>query len=185
MEGWVVIAGVVIFGIFLAIAGSSLWGVPASTPTPKLPPTTQPTPRPIAPSGQLPIGPPAQASQPAAVVSRPVDFSLITGTQTDCGTTCRETVATLKNTGDRTAHNVCVQLTAHNSDGKLIPLNGGDNIHICIGDLGGGQSSSQNIKIDADCGFLFTDCIGKTLTLDTEATSTEKRVTFPTRTIKA
>jgi len=187
MERWVLATGIACFTIFLLIFGTLSWHVPppAATPTPTPAPHT--TPRPASLPAPAPFqAAPFPASQPmAAATPKPVDFALITGQQTDCGTTCRETMATLRNTGDQTAHNVCVTLTAHNSDDKLIPLNGNESLKVCIGDLGGGQSKSQDIRIEADCGLFFMDCIGKTLTLNTMATSTEKTVHFPAQTIKA
>ena len=123
--------------------------------------TITPTPSPITPSKQ------------------PVDFALDPGTQTNCGLTCRETTATITNTGDSTAHNVCVVLTVSNSKGETIPLNNEVNIRRCIGDLVGGQSKSESITINADCGTFGTKCIGQTLILKCYATSNEKMVQFP------
>jgi hypothetical protein len=122
-------------------------------------------------------------SSPITPSKKPVDFALDPGTQTNCGATCRQTTATITNTGDSTAHNVCVLLTVYNSKGEQINLNNGPNIQQCIGDLAGGQSKSESITINAECGLFYTKCIGQTLTLKCQATSNEKTVQFPDRVI--
>ncbi|MGD1004568.1 MAG: hypothetical protein ABR887_04035 [Methanoregulaceae archaeon] len=122
-------------------------------------------------------------SSPITSSKKPVDFTLDPGTPTNCGLTCRQTTATVTNTGDETAHNVCVVLTVNNSQGEQISLNNEPNIQLCIGDLTGGQSKSEPITINADCGAFETKCIGQTLTLKCQATSNEKTVQFPDQVI--
>lgn len=122
----------------------------------------------------VPIRTPAPTTIP-----RPVDFSLDSGTPVSCGLTCRETVATVTNTGGETAHGVCVELSVHNSDGELIPVNGGDFMSECVGDLAPGASVSRTVQINADCGFLASRCVQKTLILSSLVRSRERVVTFP------
>jgi hypothetical protein len=183
--------GLLIFIVAMCVLGVFLLGsAPSSQSSPGLPPSV-PVTTVHSTQRQIPLVPPPAVTpriptpqQPTIQPTpRPVDFSLDPGIQTSCGTTCRDTTAAITNTGDKTAHNVCVQLTVYNSDGKLIKLNGGSNIQACIGDLAGGQSKSQAIHIEVDCGFLFSDCIGEKLTLKCQATSNEKTVQFPDQTI--
>jgi hypothetical protein len=110
---------------------------------------------------------------------KPVDFVLDPGPQTDCGLTCRQLAPTITNTGDETAHTVCINLVVSNSNGDLIFLNGEPSIRQCVGDLAGNESRSEPIVINADCGFLASRCIGQTLILQTTATSDEHTVRFP------
>jgi hypothetical protein len=110
---------------------------------------------------------------------KPVDFVLDPGPQTDCGLTCRQLTPTITNTGDETAHTVCINLVVYNSNGDLIFLNGEPSIRQCVGDLAGNESRSEPIVINADCGFLASRCIGQTLILQTTATSDEQTVRFP------
>jgi hypothetical protein len=109
----------------------------------------------------------------------PVDFVLDSGPQTNCGLTCRQLTPTITNTGNETAHNVCINLVVYNSNGELIFLNGEPSIRQCVGDLAGNESKSEPIVINADCGFLASGCIGQTLILQTTATSDERTVRFP------
>lgn len=110
---------------------------------------------------------------------KPVEFSLNPGTPTECGLTCRETTATISNIGDEVAHSVCVSLEVFNEDGERIYLNSGPSIQRCIGDLNGRASKTESIRIEADCGFLATKCIGHTLILKGKVTSDEKTQQFP------
>jgi hypothetical protein len=48
-----------------------------------------------------------------------------------------------------------------------------------VGTLAAGESKSEPIVIDADCGFLASKCIQQTLVLKTLATSDETTVRFP------
>ncbi len=122
-----------------------------------------------------------QNAQTTTPQKKPVYFELDPGTQVECGTTCRETTATLKNTGDETAHNVCVTLEVYNSNGETIHINDDSSLQRCIGDLPGGQSKSEKVRIVADCGFLFSKCLAKPLTLKSKATSNERTVEFPSQ----
>lgn len=131
------------------------------------------------------VTPSATPTSSSTSTMKPVDFTLDSGNPTSCGTTCKQTTATITNTGDSTAHNVCVVLTVSNSNGDQIYLNGGPNIQKCIGDLAGGQSKSEPITINAECGLFYTKCIGQTLTLKCQATSTEKTVQFPNKVMSA
>lgn len=110
---------------------------------------------------------------------RPVAFTLDSGTPAHCGLTCRETTATIANTGDQTAHSVCVILEVLNDAGERIFINSAPSLERCIGDLPGGSLRSETIQINADCGFLATRCIGHTLILKTRVTSREKTQEFP------
>ncbi|MFA4876037.1 MAG: hypothetical protein WC586_01360 [Methanoregula sp.] len=112
-----------------------------------------------------------------------VDFVIDAGPQEKCGLTCRKLTPTLYNTGTQTAHNVCINVVLYNSGGELIALNGASSLRKCIGDLRADESKSEQITIDADCGFLATKCIRQTLILKTEATSDETTVRFPDSTI--
>lgn len=112
-------------------------------------------------------------------VRRPVEFTLDSGTPSSCGLTCRETTATITNTGDETAHSVCVILEVFNEVGERISINSAPSLERCLGDIEGGSSRSEIITINADCGFLAGKCVGHTLILKTRATSVEKSQTFP------
>jgi hypothetical protein len=102
---------------------------------------------------------------------------------TSCGLTCRQLTATITNTGDTTAHGVCISLRMQNSRGDVIGLNGGDVLSQCIGDLAGGASKSEPVTINADCGLFAVKCLRETLTMETEVVSTERTVRFPDRVI--
>jgi hypothetical protein len=123
----------------------------------------------------------ALASSPEPLQAKPADFALDDGTPEICGLTCRQTNATITNTGDETAHKVSVVLTLFNGRGDQIALNDGPDIQRSIGDLAGGQSKSEQITIHADCGFLAFRCAGQTLILKREVRSDEKTVQFPDR----
>ncbi|OPX71147.1 MAG: hypothetical protein A4E36_00154 [Methanoregulaceae archaeon PtaB.Bin009] len=110
---------------------------------------------------------------------RPVEFTLDSGTPVNCGLTCRETTATITNTGDEVAHSVCVVLEVFNENGEQIFINSAPSIERCLGDIGGGESRSETITINADCGFLASKCIGHTLILKARATSLERSQAFP------
>ncbi|MCQ8894039.1 MAG: hypothetical protein NQU46_05350 [Methanolinea sp.] len=110
---------------------------------------------------------------------RPVAFTLDSGTPASCGLTCRETTATIANTGDETAHSVCVILEVFNDAGERIFINAGPSIERCIGDLQGGSLKTETIQVNADCGFLATRCIGHTLILKTRVRSLERTQEFP------
>jgi hypothetical protein len=113
----------------------------------------------------------------------PVDFIIHSGTPSSCGLTCRQLDASITNIGYATAHNVCIDVSMHNSKNEVINLNGESSIQQCIGDIAGGQSKTESITINADCGAFATKCIGETLTLKTRATSVEKTVQFPDQAI--
>ena len=109
----------------------------------------------------------------------PVDFVLQAGAPASCGLTCRQLEASITNTGYKTAHNVCISVGLHNSRNEIISLNGEPSIHRCIGDLSGGESKTEPITINADCGVFASKCIGETLTFQTLVLSDEKTVRFP------
>ena len=90
---------------------------------------------------------------------------------------------TITNTGDETAHNVCITVTLHNSRNEVINLNGVPSLQRCIGELAGGQAKTESISVDADCGAFATRCIGQTLTLQTQVSSDEKTAQFPDQVI--
>ena len=113
----------------------------------------------------------------------PVDFIIHSGTPSSCGLTCRQLDASITNIGYATAHDVCIDVSMHNSKNVIINLNGGASIQQCIGDIAGGQSKTESITINADCGAFASKCIGETLTLKTQVTSVEKTVLFPDQVI--
>lgn len=110
---------------------------------------------------------------------KPVDFVIEAGPQEKCGLTCRQLTPAITNTGNETAHNVCISLVLYNSGGDLIFLNGGPTIRQCIGNIASGESKSEPIVIEADCGFLASKCLRQTLILKTEVTCDEATVQFP------
>lgn len=120
-------------------------------------------------------------SSPLNAADDSVDFTLDPGTPENCGLTCRQTTATITNTGNETAHNVCVELSVYNSRGERIFLNNRLTIQRCIGDVASGGSKHEPITINADCGAFATKCIGQTLILKCRVTSDEKTVQFPGR----
>jgi hypothetical protein len=117
------------------------------------------------------------AIQPTAAL--PVDFILESGVPASCGLTCRQLDATLTNSGYMTAYNVCIAVSMHNSRNEVISLNGESTLNRCIGDIAGGQTITEPITINADCGMFATKCIGETLTLQTLVISDETTVRFP------
>ncbi|MDO9036375.1 MAG: hypothetical protein Q7U51_14385 [Methanoregula sp.] len=108
-----------------------------------------------------------------------VDFFIDAGSQEKCGLTCRQLTPSITNTGNKTAHNVCISIVLSNSGGDLILLNGEPSFRRCIGNIASGESKSEPIIINADCGFLASKCIRQTLILKTKATSDETTVQFP------
>ena len=125
-------------------------------------------------------------SETAAVkpkAAEPVDFQIQTGMPANCGLTCRQLDAMLTNSGYSTAHNVCISVSLHNSRNEIINLNGESSLNRCVGDVAGGQTITEPIIINADCGPFATLCIGETLTLQTQVVSNEKTVHFPDQVI--
>jgi hypothetical protein len=108
-----------------------------------------------------------------------VDFVIQAGPQEKCGLTCRQLTPSVTNTGTDTAHNVCISIMLYNSGGDLITLNGGPSVTKCIGDIASGESRSEPVTIEADCGLFASKCIRQTLILKTEATCDETTVRFP------
>ena len=146
--------------------GSGATTSPAAVENPSRPAVPQPVRQPI-------------AQAPSVTAIPPVDFALVAGPQEKCGLTCRQLNPAITNTGSETAHNVCISLVVHNTGGDLIFLNGGPSVRQCIGNIAGGESKSEPIVIEADCGFLASKCLRQTLILKTEATCDEKTVQFP------
>jgi hypothetical protein len=112
-------------------------------------------------------------------VLKPVDFVIDTGAQEKCGLTCRHLTPSITNTGTKTAHNVCISIRLSNTGGDIIFLNGEPTIRKCIGNIASGESKSESIVINADCGFLASKCVKQTLILKTKATCDETTVQFP------
>jgi hypothetical protein len=140
------------------------------------------------PAGDAATSPQTTASYTVPQTSQdspqnPVDFVIQTGPQVKCGLTCRQLTPTLTNTGSETAHNVCITIVLYNSGGDTIALNGAPSIRECVGDIASGESKSEPVTINADCGFLASKCLRQTLILKTEATCDETTVQFPDRTI--
>lgn len=116
---------------------------------------------------------PTITNAPIVAQKKPVSFELNPGTPTECGTTCRQTAATLTNSGDETAHNVRVDLNIYNNIGESVY-----SIQKSLGDIPGHTSKSETVTINADCGFLYSKCLShKPLTLKSEVISDEG--TFP------
>ena len=111
--------------------------------------------------------------------TKPVDFSLVAGPQTSCGLTCRQLTPAITNTGNQTAHNVCISLVVYNSGGDIIFLNGAPSIRQCVGNIARGESKSEPLVINTDCGAFASKCLGQILTLQLTVTSEEKTVQFP------
>jgi hypothetical protein len=125
-------------------------------------------------------------SETAAIkpkAAEPVEFMIQTGEPTNCGLTCRQLGAMLTNSGYSTAHNVCITVSLHNSRNEIINLNGESSLNRCVGDIAAGQTITEPITINADCGPFATLCIGETLTLQTRLVSDEKTVRFPDQVI--
>lgn len=131
------------------------------------------------PHTSIPTTSPPTPNPTPTPAKRPVEFTLDSGTPAQCGLTCRETTATITNTGDEVAHSVCVLLEVFNENGERIFINSAPSIERCLGDIEGGSSKTETITIEADCGFLASKCIGHTLILRTRATSLEKTQMFP------
>ena len=128
-----------------------------------------------------PTGAQTQKQTPSIMVtpSVPVDFLLQSGAPSSCGLTCRQLDASITNAGYASAHSVCIDVSMHNSKNEIINLNGEASLVRCIGDISAGQTKTEAITINADCGVFATKCIGETLTLRTRITSVEKTVQFP------
>jgi hypothetical protein len=109
----------------------------------------------------------------------PVDFILQPGVPASCGLTCRQLDAMLTNSGYMTAHNVCIAVSMHNSRNEIINLNEDSTLNRCVGDIAGGQTITEPITINADCGAFASKCFRETLTLQTQVSSDEKTVRFP------
>jgi hypothetical protein len=129
----------------------------------------------------IPIISETAAIKPKA--AEPVEFLIQTGMPSNCGLTCRQLDAMLTNSGYTTAHNVCISVSLHNSKNEIINLNGEPSLNHCVGDIASGQTISEPITINADCGPFATLCIGETLTLQTQVVSNEKTVRFPDQVI--
>jgi hypothetical protein len=110
---------------------------------------------------------------------KPVDFVLQPGDTVNCGLTCRQLTASITNSGYDPAHNVCISLHMTNSKGIVIGLNGAGTYQKCIGDLDAGQTKSEPVTINADCGMFALNCVKETLTLQTVVSSDEATVRFP------
>jgi hypothetical protein len=119
-----------------------------------------------------------QISPTTALSKKPIYFELNPGNPTSCGATCRQTTATLTNTGDDTAHNVKINLNIYN--------NVGDSVYSTqesLGDIPGGKSRSNAVTINADCGSilsLYSKCRDHMpLTLKTDIIFDEGTQNFP------
>jgi hypothetical protein len=137
-------------------------------------------PKTIRPTASLTI---SETSGVQSTTAVPVDFSIQTGVPANCGLTCRQLDAMLTNSGYKTAHNVCITVSMYNSRNEIINLNGRSSLNRCVGDIAGGQTITETITINADCGPFATRCIGETLTLQTRVVSDEKTVRFPDQVI--
>lgn len=172
---------VMVIVILLAIAIISVIAVVILVPSPSgSSVTTSPAvvKNTLGPAGSQTGGQPN--TQPAdATPVMPVDFFIDAGTQEKCGLTCRQLTPSIINTGYETAHNVCISIVLSNSGGDLISLNGEPSFRKCIGNIASGESKSEPIVINADCGFLASKCIRQTLILKTKATCDETTVQFP------
>ena len=178
----IIICAIAVVVLVLSPASSSTAQPPGQRTAPRsdqgsYPSPTSPTPR-VTPVPRQTEFPPAPGAE-----KKPVDFVLVAGPQINCGLTCRQLTPTITNTGDETAHNVCISLVMYNSRAEPILLNGGPYLTQCVGDLVGGESTSEAITINADCGILASKCIQQTLILQTQITSEEKTVQFPDQTI--
>ena len=149
-------------------------GIPTSPTIQQISPTTVPT-KPTT----VPIKPTTVLPKPATVLpKKPIYFELNTGSPTSCGETCRQTTATLTNTGDDTAHNVKVNLNIYNNIGDSVY-----STQESLGDIPGGQSKSDAVTINADCGSvlsLYSKCKDHMpLTLKTDIIFDEGTQNFP------
>lgn len=127
----------------------------------------------------VPTSPTIQQISPTTVSpKKQIYFELDPGNPTSCGETCRQTTATLANTGNDTAHNVKVNLNIYN--------NVGDSVYSTqdsLGDIQGGQSKRNTVTINADCGSilsLYSKCRDHMpLTLKTDIIFDEGTQNFP------
>lgn len=69
----------------------------------------------------------------------------------DCGWTCREVPATIKNTGEEAAHNVDVEVRFY-CNGDRIDINGQEYISLDLGTLEPGESQTRTEEIDVGFG---------------------------------
>jgi len=159
--------------LIIAIAGYLFLPGNTETPVHSSLPVTSPEPTVMQTTETL-----EQTTMETTVPLQPVDFVLQPSDMTNCGLTCRQLQATITNTGYETAHNVCITLTIQNSRNEIISLNGNPSLRQCIGDIAAGESKTEPITVNADCGTFGTKCIGETLTLHTVAASEEKTVQF-------
>ncbi|MEI7856790.1 MAG: hypothetical protein WCH85_04725 [Methanomicrobiales archaeon] len=160
------VIGLIIVFLVQPPAGSSAPAAPAALGSPA-------NPAPSHTVQQIPVDTPA----------KPVDFVIQPGNTEKCGLTCRQLTPTITNTGYEAAHNVCIAISLVTSGGDTIFLNGESSINKCIGTIESGESKSEPIVINADCGFLASKCVQQTLIIKTTATCDEATVQFPDRTI--
>ena len=169
---FVIVFVVVIIGV---IAGVVLIQSPAGSGATTLPPVVENT---LGSAVSQPVRQPNTQPADNSPV-KPVDFVIDAGSQEKCGLTCRQLTPSITNTGNETAHNVCISLVMSNSGGDLISLNGEPSFKKCIGNIASGESKSEPIVINADCGFLASKCVSQTLILKTSITCDETTVQFP------
>jgi len=185
---FVIVFAVVLFGVIAGVvlvqshATRGAPTTPAVVETSPLPAVFQTVRQPDIQSGIQPGTHPD--TQPGTLPAqdspaKPVDFVIEAGAQEKCGLICRQLTPAITNTGTETAHNVCISLTVYNSGGDLIFLNGGSSIRQCIGNIAGGESKSEPIVINADCGLFASKCLRQTLVLKTGVTCDETTVQFP------
>lgn len=112
-----------------------------STPTPATTTTTTSTPE----SG-------TQTSTPSQSQDQ-VRFTVYVdeGNIKECGWTCREIPATLKNSGDKTAHNVNVNVRFY-CDGDRMDVNGKEYVSLNLGNLEPGESETRTKEVDVGFG---------------------------------
>ncbi len=104
-------------------------------------------------------------------------FELDPGTPIQCGLTCRETTAKITNSGDEIAHNVNVKLDIYNSIGEIVY-----SAQKFLGDIPAGQSKTETVTINADCGSFpfYGKCLSHMpLTLKSKVISDEGTFPFP------
>jgi len=190
-----IIAGIVIALFFIAVIAVPVIMRPPQDPGIGQPPVIKNFTQPetgipaakttIAPKTVRQTGIPTISATTAiqSTTAAPLDFSIQTGVPVTCGLTCRQLDAMLTNSGYMTAHNVCITVSMHNSRNEIINLNGASSLNRCVGDIAGGQTITEPIMINADCGPFATFCIGETLTLQTRVVSDEKTVRFPDQVI--
>ncbi len=99
---------------------------------------------------------PTHTSTPTSTSSGPQDpvrFTVYVDESNirDCGMTCREVPAKLKNTGDETAHNVDVEVRFY-CDGDRIDVNGQEYVSLDLGTLEPGESETRTEEIDVGFG---------------------------------